>query len=360
MTTALAAVWSGTAFTVESFPLPDLGAEELLVEVELATICGSDLHTVSGRRSTPVPTVLGHEAVGRVVAAGALAPAGVGDRVVWTIGTACGRCRRCQRDLSQKCLEVRKYGHEQIGEAWALNGSFASHVHLVAGTGVVVVPDDVPAALLAPAGCATATVTGAARRIGLSSEDEVVAVIGCGMLGLTAIAYALDLGVSTVIACDVDASRRQLAIDLGASIACDLDSLGSHVGADGADAVFELSGHPSGVSAAIDVAGVGGRVALVGSVSPGPSVTVDPVSVVRSLTMISGSHNYTSSDLREAVAFLTRTSQQGRLAALVSDPMALDQIDAAITSARSGRVPRTSIGPGHTGNAESKPCGRIS
>ena len=172
MTVATAAVWSGREFGIESLPLPDLAAGELLVEVELATICGSDLHTVSGRRSTPVPTVLGHEAVGRVVSAAAGAPAGVGDRVVWTIGTACGRCRRCHRGLTQKCTQVRKYGHERIDDAWALSGSFASHVHLVAGTGVVVVPDDVPAALLAPAGCATATVTGATRRVGLGPRTS--------------------------------------------------------------------------------------------------------------------------------------------------------------------------------------------
>lgn len=343
MTIATAAVWSGRGFSVEQLPLPDLRAGELLVEIELATICGSDLHTVSGRRSTPVPTVLGHEAVGRVVAAAPGAPARVGDRVVWTIGTACGDCRRCARGLSQKCVRVRKYGHERIDDAWALSGSFATHVHLVAGTGVVVVPDDLPAALLAPAGCATATVTGAARRVGLTAEDGIVVVLGCGMLGLTAVAYAAELGVGTVIACDVDPTRRELATRLGATRACHPDDLTSVVGVDGADVVLELSGHPDAVSAAVAVAGMGGRVALVGSVSPGPSVPIDPESVVRSLVTITGSHNYTEADLREAVDFLVRTSRRDLLASLVSAPWGLEEIEAAVSAARAGGTPRTSI-----------------
>lgn len=346
MTAATAAVWSGETFSIQQLPLPRLRHAELLVEVELATICGSDLHTVSGRRSTPVPTVLGHEAVGRVVAAGGEAPASVGDRVVWTIGTACGQCRRCRRGLSQKCAEVRKYGHERIEAHWALSGSFATHVHLAAGTGVVVVPEDLPASLLAPAGCATATVTAAARRIGLSAGDDVVVVLGCGMLGLTAVAYAVDLGVSTVIACDVDASRRQLASDLGAVHTSHPDDLGGLVGPDGADVVLELSGHPQAVQSAIEVAGVGGRVLLAGSVSPGPSVSIDPESVVRSLSTIIGSHNYTVADLQAAVSFLERTPHRTQLAALVSEPMTIEHIEAAIAAACGGGAPRISIAPG--------------
>src|SRR4051812_10968649 len=105
--TATAAIWSGVdaGFSVGPHPLPDLRPGEVLVAVELATICGSDLHTIAGDRPTPLPTVLGHEAVGRIVATGgpvdgeAFAP---GDRVTWTIGTSCGACRRCRRGIPQK------------------------------------------------------------------------------------------------------------------------------------------------------------------------------------------------------------------------------------------------------------------
>ena len=69
-THAMAAVWAGpeAGFSVDPLPLPDLRPGELLVRTELATICGSDLHTINGDRPTPLPTVLGHEAIGHVVA----------------------------------------------------------------------------------------------------------------------------------------------------------------------------------------------------------------------------------------------------------------------------------------------------
>nr|WP_296773519.1 zinc-binding dehydrogenase [Rhodococcus sp. (in: high G+C Gram-positive bacteria)] len=328
---AEAAIWSGTEFFVREVPLPDLQHGEVLVDVELSTVCGSDLHTVSGRRSTPVPTVLGHESVGRVVAAGPSASVAVGDRVVWTIGTSCGRCERCDRGLSAKCLHVRKYGHTAITDEWTLSGGFATHIHLVAGTGIVVVPEDLPAALLAPAGCATATVVGAARRIGLK-EGDAVTVLGCGMLGLTAVAYALDHGAASVVACDPDPSRRALAATIGATTVC---APGEVPG--GADAIFELSGNSASVTSAFQLVGMGGRIALAGSVFPGPPVQFDPEHVVRNLITVTGSHNYALEDLVEAVDFLSRTTSSEQLVALVGQPHPLADI-ASILSSSSAAV----------------------
>lgn len=341
---ATAAVWSGTGFTVTDVALPDLSEQELLVAVELTTICGSDVHTIGGDRETPVPTILGHEAVGRVVAAGPGAEAAPGDRVVWTVGTACGRCRRCARGVPQKCVNVRKYGHESLTATWTLNGTFATHVHLIAGTTVVRVPDGLPAALLAPAGCATATVTCAARRVDLAATDAVV-VLGCGMLGLTTVAYARDCGVTSITVCDPDSRRRRWATGLGASAACAPEDLARFVDRSGADVVFEMTGRSSSVAAALDIVDVDGRIALVGSVSPGPKVPIDPNLLVRSLTRIIGSHNYAPVDLEEAVAFLARTPHREQLAALVSDPMPLSAIAEATIDAAAGAYPRIAIEP---------------
>ncbi|MDJ0392471.1 zinc-binding dehydrogenase [Rhodococcus sp. G-MC3] len=330
--TAFAAVWSGSEFSLLPVPLPDLGDGEALVEVELSTVCGSDLHTVAGHRTTPVPTVLGHESVGRVVGVGPGATVEVGDRVVWTVGTACGTCTRCARGVPQKCLDARKYGHEPITDRWTLNGGFATHVHLLAGTGIVVVPEDLPAALLAPAGCATATVVCAARRIGLAEGDAVV-VLGCGMLGLTAIAYALDRGAASVVACDPDPSRRASASEIGASAVCTPGEL-ADVGL-GADAIFELSGSTSAVAAALDVVELAGRIALVGSVFPGAAVELNPESIVRNLVTVVGSHNYALIDLVEAIEFLRRTPSGGLLAGAVGEPYALEEIGTAFASGAS-------------------------
>ncbi|WP_222844516.1 alcohol dehydrogenase catalytic domain-containing protein [Saccharomonospora sp. CUA-673] len=119
--------------------------------VDLATVCGSDRHTVGGRRSAPCPSVLGHEAVGRVVAAGAGAPAAVGERVVWAVTVSCGACDLCRGGRTAKCRRVRKIGHEPFDAGWPLSGGFAGHVVLPAGATVVSVPDGLPDTLAAPA-----------------------------------------------------------------------------------------------------------------------------------------------------------------------------------------------------------------
>jgi len=348
--TATAAVWSGVdeGFSLQRQPFPRLRPGEVLVEVELATICGSDLHTIAGDRPTPVPIVLGHETVGSILATCGAAYGhdgemlATGDRITWSIGTACGDCRRCRRGIPQKCLTVRKYGHEAIDDHWRLNGGLATHCHLIAGTGLVRVPGDLPAAVAAPANCATATVVCAARRVGLSADDSVV-TLGCGMLGLTAVAYARDRGVEHIIACDVDESRREVASLFGATAACRPDEVASAAKEYGADVIFELSGNSAAVQDAFDIVDVGGRIALVGSVSPGREISFEPSGYVKNLTTVVGSHNYRLNDLAEAVGFLARTNSQKLLAGLVPEPYRLHDIDAAVAAARSGAAPRIAV-----------------
>ncbi len=351
---AVAAVWAGmeAGFSIEAQPLPELRPGEALVAIELATICGSDLHTTAGHRTTPLPTVLGHEAVGRVVAThgdvrSSGGPLRSGDRVTWTIGTSCGSCSRCLRGLTQKCVHVRKYGHEAMEPTWRLNGGLASHCHLLSGTGIVAVPEDMSPAVAAPANCASATVVGAARRVGLSDDDDVVVVLGCGMLGLTAVAYAGDRGATTIVACDTDPGRRGLAQEFGASVVCAPEQLASVLGADGAEVVLELSGSSSAVQLALESATVGGRVALVGSVSPVGGVSLHPDRLVRNLTTVVGCHNYRVDDLAEAVAFLGRTPHGHRFAQLVPEVFDLTEVDVAFARARSGSAPRVAVRAGN-------------
>lgn len=376
---ALAQQYNGRGFRLVREPLPALGPGEALVEVELVTLCGSDLHTLAGRRSTPVPTVLGHEAVGRVVELGpgldpapvpslvpdgvglgdsgpddavrgeaGGAPVAVGDRVTWTVAASCGTCDRCLGGLEQKCRSLLKYGHEAVTARWRLNGGLASHVHLLAGTALVPVPEAIDAALAAPANCATATVAAAARRVGLGPSDTVV-VVGCGLLGLTAVAYARWLGAASIIAVDVDASRRGLALELGADRVCLPAELPAAAAARGASVVLELSGHPAGVEQAVAVAEIGARVALVGSVSEGATtVILDPAVVVRRMLTVVGSHNYAAQDLRQAVRFLGEHANGpvgAALEAAVSPEFGLHELDAALAEAKGGRWARVALRP---------------
>ncbi|MCB0111944.1 MAG: alcohol dehydrogenase catalytic domain-containing protein, partial [Caldilineaceae bacterium] len=100
---------AGAPMRSSKHPLPSqLNDREILVKIRLATICGSDLHTVAGERQEPTPAILGHEAVGDVVAVGrGRADIHVGDRITWTIADSCGECLPCTRyGLPQKCDQL--------------------------------------------------------------------------------------------------------------------------------------------------------------------------------------------------------------------------------------------------------------
>ncbi|RAF03859.1 dehydrogenase, partial [Burkholderia multivorans] len=127
-----------------------------LVRLTTATVCGSDRHTVAGHRPAPSPSVLGHEGVG--VIAATTADHAVGQRVVFAVTAVCGDCLHCRRGLSAKCVSVAKVGHESTETGWALSGTYASHIVLPAGVAITTVPDTVPDAVAATAGCAVATV----------------------------------------------------------------------------------------------------------------------------------------------------------------------------------------------------------
>lgn len=325
-----------------------LAAGEMLVEIELATICGSDRHTVAGTRHEDVPLVLGHEQLGRVVAFGpGAAPKTVdghelrlGDRIVWSIAVRCGNCVKCRGGLSNKCERLRKYGHSRIRRGWELNGSFATHMHIMAGSDIVRVPEDVPAEVFAPASCATATVAAALAAAGRPLAGELVVVSGCGMLGLTAIAMARSRG-ATVVGIDPDKARRQQARAFGAELTCKpgaealrsvlreaMHDLPMTTAWPGFGVAFEMSGANKAIESLLDVAGTGASVVLVGSVFPAKPIEVSAEQLVRKLVTITGVHNYVPEHLVEAVEFL-RGADHEQFAALVGATIGFDDLPAA-------------------------------
>ena len=336
MSTATYARWDGVGrpFHLDRVPTPEPGPGRALVAVDLATVCGSDLHTVRGHRSSPCPSVLGHEQVGRVVAVSAddpplasdgtvLAP---GDRVVWSVTVACGTCDRCRSGLGQKCRRLRKYGHERLAADWLLSGGFATHCELLPGTTIVRMPEQVPDAVAGPASCATATVAAVLAAAGPLAGRRLL-VTGAGLLGVTAAAMATEAGAEVVVT-DPDRVRRALAIRFGAT---------EEAPASGEfDAAVELSGHPTAVATCVDALRTGGRAVLAGSVSASPPVAIDPERVVRGLLTITGVHNYRPGDLVDAVAFLAAHHERYPFAELVAPGHPLDRIDDAFGTQRPG------------------------
>jgi hypothetical protein len=130
------AVFDQGAVTVEHLQLPDRPAGQIDVDISAAAICGSDLHTVLGHRSTPARTALGHEGVGVVTGVddGATDLRGVplrrGDRVVFSMLSTCGTCDRCLSGMTMKCRSLIKYGHESVATPPHATGTLADRVRL--------------------------------------------------------------------------------------------------------------------------------------------------------------------------------------------------------------------------------------
>ena len=328
----MAAVWTGSGVDVRTVPIPALGAGEVLVRVRLATVCGSDLHTVTGRRPAACPSVLGHEAVGDVVATGSGADIQVGQRVIWSVTVACGECPRCRSGLSAKCLSVRKVGHEPFDGDWALSGSYAAHVVLPRGTTIAVVPDTLSDAVAAPAACATATVMATLEAAGELGGRRVL-IGGAGMLGLTAVAACADAGADVQVV-DRNADRLALATQFGGRA-----SDGGPV-----DVAIDYTGSSAAVADALARLDIGGTLVLAGSVTPGPPLALDPETVVRQWLTITGVHNYEPRHLHRAVDFLDRTRERHPWDALVVAPVPLKQIASALHSPPPGKL-RTAVCP---------------
>ncbi|MGW7521892.1 zinc-binding dehydrogenase [Streptomyces sp. NPDC054783] len=340
----LAAVWrGGDDIALESVPVPPLGPGDVLVRVRFATVCGSDRHTVSGRRVQPCPSVLGHETVGEIVAFGAGGARAVdgrelrlGQRVIWSVTLPCGTCDRCLTGVTAKCRTVRKAGHEAWDSDWRLSGGYAQHVLLPHGMPIAVVADALTDGLAAPAACATATVMAVIDRAPRMAGRRVV-VVGAGMLGLTAVAAAASAGASSVTAVDTAAGRRELARRFGAT-----DVQPTVPGTEPFDVLLEFSGSSAALHEGLRALDVQGVAVLAGAVLPGAPVDLEPESVVRRHLSIVGVHNYEPRHLTAALSFLEETRDRYPWQDLVAEPLPLESI-ADLLTAPPGTKPRYAI-----------------
>ncbi len=316
----------GRGFTLERLPRPMLTDGEALVRVEATTLCGSDLRSVAGKRTVPIPSILGHEVVGRIEAleGEVLAVDGhrlrVGERVVWSVIVACGNCDRCQRGLTQKCRSLTKFGHAaQPAVGARFDGGLAEWVHLPRRAAIVRISDAVPAAIAALSTCAGATAAAVTRVASRerSCDGARVLIHGAGALGLFGALFSRVQGAAEVHVVDVDRERLALAQRLGATAVHLLPKLPEAVRAEvqepealraelarGFDVSLELSGEASACERAVRAAGVGGAVVLAGAVSPVTGARFDPELLVRRMVRIEGVHNYRNEDLEAAVALV--------------------------------------------------------
>lgn len=254
---------------MESLADPEIEAPgDAIVKVELAGLCGSDLHPYFGRETGLDPgTVMGHEFVGRVVEAGSnVNTVQVGDRVCCPFSTSCGSCFYCQKGLTSRCVQSQLFGWRQEGTG--LHGGQSEFVSIPNANGSLVkLKDNVSNNLALLAGDNLATGFYCAEMASID-PDGVYLVIGCGTVGLLTILAARELGAEKIFAYDLLESRRQLAESLGARAMSSEDQVVSEIRSAtdnrGADGVMELVGLLPAQSLAFRAIRPGGVISTIG------------------------------------------------------------------------------------------------
>src|SRR5262245_30954280 len=220
----------GSPLTIEQLELDAPGPGEVLVEVKTAGVCHSDLHPALGDWPVPTPMVLGHEGAGVVREVGdGVTRVAPGDTVVFCWAPPCGVCPPCRSGHPVLCdrLDKTAYRHRlPSGSARLHRGAdrvaaflgtacFAGHA-VVAETGAVRVPPDVPFDVLATLGCAVVTGIGAVANAAQVKAGSSVVVIGAGGVGLNVVQGAALAGSERIIAIDRREAPLTLARTFGA------------------------------------------------------------------------------------------------------------------------------------------------
>lgn len=286
--------------TVSELQLTPPGEGELLVRLTAAGICHSDLSVVNNNRPRPLPMLLGHEAAGIVEAVGpSVSRVEVGDHVVMTFLPRCGECPGCQTNGKMPC----EVGTRSNNEGTLISGNrhltrngeviqhhlgvsgFATHA-VVSELSVVPIGKDVPADIAAIFGCAILTGGGAVLNEIQPSENDTIAVVGLGGVGMSAVITAVALGVKEVIGIDTQAEKCAKALELGATAAMTPEEAlesGKRF-----NAVVEAAGHPKALETAYQVTAPGGLTVTVGLPAPGSVANIDPLALTAEARRVHG------------------------------------------------------------------------
>ncbi|MEV0647118.1 zinc-binding dehydrogenase [Phytomonospora sp. NPDC050363] len=339
--------------TVGPLDLDPPGPGELLVRVESAGLCHSDLSVVDGNRVRPTPMLLGHEAAGVVWEAGRDTTTAVGRRVVMTFLPRCGRCDACGTDGRLPCsvggaanaagtlvggrVRLRRDGAPVMHHLGV--SAFATHA-VVSETSVVPVDDDVPPDIAALLGCAVLTGGGAVVNAGRPRPGETVAVVGLGGVGMAALLVARALG-HEVVGVDAVPAKLELARELGATAYSPADAAEAGIRA---PVVVEAAGSARAFETAFAVTAPGGTTVTVGLPHPDARASIAPLTLTAEARTVVGSYLGSAVPSRDIPRYV-ELWRRGELPLdrLVSDRIALDDLPEALDRLAAGEALRQLI-----------------
>ena len=293
---------------LEEAEVPAPGPGAVVVRIDLAGVCGTDVHLCHGNLRIPTPVILGHEAVGTVLALGegverdfTGAPLRVGDTVAWTSSISCGTCHWCVVEGERTLCENRRvYGiNQRFDEFPRLSGGFADVIYLQPGSAIFRLPAGVTPEMVIALGCAGPTAYHGVVDVTGIKVGETVVVQGSGPVGMAAAMYAHLAGAAKVILVGGPASRLALAAEIGVGdvrldVFAEPDAearrqavLAETPGGRGADVVLECVGVPSAVPEGMALARRNGKMLVLGQYTDRGPTPINPHEITRKqLTML--------------------------------------------------------------------------
>jgi len=346
--------------TIREVELAPPGPGEVLVRIEAAGLCHSDLSVINGNRPRPMPMVLGHEAAGVVVETGPDVPDFVaGDHVVMVFMPNCGHCMPCAEGRPALCIP----GAAANGAGTLLSGArrlscddgafnhhlgcsaFATYA-VVSRASLVRIDKTLPMEIAALFGCAVLTGVGAVVNKARVQPGQSLLVVGLGGVGLAAVLGAVAAGAGRIFAVDLNADKLELARSLGATDTLnaatpDAVAVVKELTGGGVDFGFEMAGSPRAAALAYGAVRRGGMTVVAGLSPPDATLAVPLVGLVADERTLKGSYIGTCVPLRDVPRYIAMY-RRGILPVdrLVSGRLALEDINAGFDRLHEGAAVR--------------------
>ena len=352
---------ANTPLVVETLDLDEPAAGEVLVKIAAAGVCASDYHVMTGDWTMPLPMVLGHEAAGVVERVGpGCTRVKPGDHVILNFRANCGGCHACTVGRPVLCDgvdslrwymfdgSVRLHRGKDPVHHFSRTASF-SEFAVVPESGAVPVRKDMPLGPASLISCAVMTGVGAVTNTAKIEPGSVVAVIGCGGVGLSCVQGARLAGASRIIAVDMLDNKLDYARSMGATDAVNAgsaDAVGEvlEMTHGGVDYAFEAIGKAACIRQAFDMLRPGGLAVVVGMTAETEEVSVNALKIPRTETGIIGSW-FGSARPWVDLPKMADLYMDGRLQLdeMISRTYTLEQINEAYGALAAGEVARSVI-----------------
>jgi D-arabinose 1-dehydrogenase-like Zn-dependent alcohol dehydrogenase len=332
----------GKPLEARDYPDPEPKGEEVLLRVEAAGVCHSDVHIWDGyfdlggggkvtldQRGVKLPFTMGHEIAGEVAALGPDATGvAVGDKRVVYPWIGCGHCAVCRRGEELLCLTPQTLGTRRAG-------GYGTHV-IVPHARYLVDHKGVPQDLAATYTCSGITAFSALKKTrGHVGRDDHLVIIGAGGVGGSAVHIAPAAVDGKVIVADIDGEKRAHARQMGAVATIDnaapdaVQQVMTATGG-GAAAAIDFVGSPKTMEFGINVLRKGGKLVMVGLY--GGALPISTVSFPFKMMTIEGSYVGTLDDLKELMALV----QAGKVAPIPLERRPAEQASEALSDLKAG------------------------